>query len=71
MDRERCLEIFEGYRVGTWDHHILCHYWYRFTMVDPTGGYYGTALRDFWGVTQGYQLSPNIFNVVMDAVVRN
>ena len=34
-------------------------------------GYYGVVLRDFWGVTQGYQLSSTVFNVVMDAVVRN
>ena len=40
-------------------------------MVDCTGRYYGVALRDFWGVNQGYQLSSTIFNVVMDAVVRN
>ena len=34
-------------------------------------GYYGVALRDFRGVTQGYQFLPTIFNLVMDAVVRN
>ena len=28
-------------------------------------------LREFRGVTQGYQLSSTFFNVVMDAVVRN
>ena len=40
-------------------------------MVDRTGGYYGVALQDFGGVTQGEQLSSTIFNVVMDAVVCN
>ena len=23
LDRDRCLEIFQGYIVGPWDHHIL------------------------------------------------
>ena len=32
-------------------------------------GYYGTAFKGERGVTQGYPLSPTIFNVVVDAVV--
>ena len=40
-------------------------------MVDRTGGYYGLALRYYRGVDQGYQFSSTIFNVVMNAVVRN
>ena len=35
------------------------------------GGYYGVALLVFWGLTQGYLLSPIIFNAVVDTVVRN
>ena len=40
-------------------------------MVARAGGYYGTAFQGARGVTQGDPLSPNIFNVVVDAVVRN
>ena len=40
-------------------------------MVARTGRYYSTALRGFRRVTQGYLLSPTIFNVVVDAVVCN
>ena len=71
VDRYRCLNILEGYGVGAWYHHILCHYWYRLTMVDRTGGYYGTSLRSFQGMTQGYLLYPTILNKVVDAVVCN
>ena len=39
-------------------------------MVAHSVGYYGTVLQRFQGVTQGYPLSPNIFNVVVNAVVR-
>ena len=39
-------------------------------MVAQAGGYYGTDFKGGRGVTQGDPLSPTIFNVVMDAVVR-
>ena len=71
LDMRRCLEIFEGYRVGPWDHHIFRHYWYRLTMVDHMVGYFYAGLRGLQGLNQGYPLMPNIFNVVMDEVVRN
>ena len=38
-------------------------------MVASAGGYYRTALQGAHGVTQGYLLSPTIFNVVVYAVV--
>ena len=40
-------------------------------MVDRRVGYYGAGLRGLQGLNQGYPLIPNMFNVVMDAVVRN
>ena len=40
-------------------------------MVARAGGYYGAYFRGERGVTQDDPLSPNIFNVVVDAVVRN
>ena len=40
-------------------------------MVVRAGGYNGTAFGGERGVTQGDPLSPTIFNVVVDAVVRH
>ena len=40
-------------------------------MVARADSYYGTAFQGAHGVTQGYLLSPTIFNVVVNAVVRN
>ena len=40
-------------------------------MAARTGGYYGKAFKGARGVTQGDPLSPTIFNVVADAVVRH
>ena len=46
-------------------------YWERTTMVARTGRYYGKGFKGERGVTQGDPLSPTIFNVVVDAVVRH
>ena len=40
-------------------------------MAARAGGYYGKAFKGARGVTQGDLLSPTIFNVVVDAVVRH
>ena len=40
-------------------------------MVARAGGYYGTGFKGARGVTQGDPLSPTIFNVVVDAVIRH
>ena len=71
LDRSRCLEILEGYSVVPQSRRLLQTYWRRLTMVTRAGGYYRTAFQGACGVTQGYPLSPNIFNVGVDAMVRN
>ena len=40
-------------------------------MAERAGGYYGTTFQGARGVTHGDPLSPTIFNVVVDAVVRH
>ena len=40
-------------------------------MVARAGGYYGEAFKVARGVTQGETLSPTLFNVVVDVVVRH
>ena len=71
LDRYRCLEILEGYGVGPQARKLLQTYWQRLTMVARAGSYYGTTFRGEIGVTQGDLMSPTIFNVVVDAVVRH
>ena len=71
LDRSRCLEILEGYGVGLKARILLQTYWHSLTMVAQAGGYYGTLFRGERGVTQGDPLSPKIFTVVVDAVVRH
>ena len=50
---------------------ILREYWERTTMVARAGSYYGKGFKGGRGVTQGDPLSPTIFNMVVDAVVRH
>ena len=38
-------------------------------MVTRDGGYFGHPFKGYRGVTKGDPLSPNIFNVVLDAVI--
>ena len=71
LDRSRCLDILEGYGVGPGARRLLQNYWRRLTIVVRAGGYYGEAFKGARGVTQGDPLSPTIFNVVVDAVVRH
>ena len=40
-------------------------------MATIAGSYYGESFKGFRGVTQGDSLSPTIFNVVVDMVVRH
>ena len=51
LDRYRCQEILEGYRVGPRARQLLRKYWGKMTMVARTGGYYRTAYKGAWGVT--------------------
>ena len=69
--RSRSLDILEGYRMGQRVRRLLRAYWSKSTMVARAGGYYGTGFKGERGVTQGDPLSPTIFNVVVDAVVRH
>ena len=69
--RSRCLEILEGCGVGPRACWLLRIYWSRLTVVARAGRYYEAAFKRVWGVTQVYPLSPTIFNVVVDALVRH
>ena len=37
LDRSRCLDILEGYGVGTRNLYLLCRYWERLNMVVQAG----------------------------------
>jgi hypothetical protein len=70
LDRTRCLEILAGYGVGPNLLHLQKHFWDGARMVCRAEGSYGEPFSAGRGVTQGGPLSSLMFNVCVDAVVR-
>ena len=70
MDRERCLEILVGYGVGPNILRLIMHFWDNAVLVCRASGRYGTPFKADRGVTQGGPLSPKLFNIMVDAIVR-
>ena len=70
LDRERALGILEGYGVGPRCLGLLRRFWAQQQVVAKQAGYYGDPFGATRGVTQGDIVSPVIFNIVADAVIR-
>ena len=70
MDRERCLEIMVAYGVGPNLIRLLRFFWDNAELVCRAGGCFGTPFKSYRGVTQGGPFSPRIFNIMVDAIVR-
>jgi hypothetical protein len=70
MDRERCLLILEGYRVGPRVIRLIQNFWRNAVLVCRASGNYGSPFCAGHGVTQGGPLSAKLFNIFVDAVAR-
>ena len=70
MDRERCLEILRDCGVGEKIIRLISRFWRDAEMACRAEGHYGRPFRARRGVTQGGPLSPTIFNLMVDAIVR-
>ena len=71
LDRERAMLILEGYGVGANICRIISMMWQGDTLVPRQAGYYGKAFKAKRGVRVGDVMSPTVFNIVVDAVVRH
>jgi exonuclease III len=71
LDRARMLPILQGYGMGPRLLDVLYHFWGNLQLVPRQGGLYGAPIRSHRGVTQGDALSPIIFNIAVDAVMRS
>ena len=60
----------EGYGAGPQMVRLICGYWCDAIMLCRAAGYYGQPFTAGRGVTQGGPLSAKLFNIVVDAVVR-
>jgi hypothetical protein len=70
MDRGRTLQILRDYGVGERILLMLSNFWDSLTVVARQQGYYSKPFRSERGTTQGDIASPTIFNILVDAVVR-
>jgi hypothetical protein len=70
LDREQTLDILVAYGVGPKMLHLQKHFWDTAKLVCRAGGNYGEPFSTKRGVTQGGPLSSLMFNVCVDAVVR-
>ena len=70
MDRERCILILEGHGVGPRMIRLIRNYWCNAIMVCRAMGNYGQPFKAGRGVTQGGPLSAKLFNILVDAIVR-
>ena len=70
MDWEHCILLLEGYQGGPQMIRLVCGYWRDTIMVCQAARYYGQAFKAGRGVTQGGPLSAKLFNIVVNAVVR-
>ena len=71
LDCGLCLDTFAAYGIGPRELRILWRYWGCLLMLARTGGYYGALFKGHHGLTHWDLLSPTIFNVVVDVVLRH
>lgn len=70
VDRERLLHLLDIYGFGPRIKTIIEDYWKKPKEVVKKGSYYGRVFTPTRGVTQGDIISPILFNIIIDSVVR-
>jgi hypothetical protein len=70
LDRGRMMAILEGYGVGPNVRRFIMAIGEADTLVPRLAGFFGTPFTASRGVRQGDVVSPIIFNIVVDAIVR-
>ena len=65
------MGILVGYGVGPQTERVLRLYWEHPLIVTRLGKYCGTPFKGHQKVTQGYLLSPTIFNMVVGEVIHH
>jgi hypothetical protein len=70
LDRNRTLQLLQRYGMGERLLKILTNFWSSLRVVARQQGYYGDPFKSKRGTTQGDIISPTIFNIIVDAIVR-
>ena len=64
------MEILHEYGLGPRLQQLIKRYWDGHRVVTKSGKYYGRPFSTGRGVRQGYQVSPKLFNTIVDELVR-
>ena len=64
------MEVLCEYGLGLRLQQLLQRYWDNQRVVTKSGKYYGKPFNMGRGVTQGDPVSPALFNIIVDALVR-
>ena len=70
LDRDRALDLLKAYGAGPQCLRLLKNFWEMQKVVAKQSGYFGNPFDATRGVTQGDIISPTIFNIIADAVIR-
>ena len=70
LNRNRTMIILEKYGVGKNIANFITRIWEGDTIVPKQSGFYGKPFKATRGVRQGDIMSPTIFNIIVDAVIR-
>jgi hypothetical protein len=71
LDCERTLEILRKYGVGHRVRRLIQNFWESLQVVGQQQGYHSNPINSGRGTTQRDIISPTIFNIVVDAIVRD
>ena len=70
LDWAWCMDILKGYDLGPKLRRIPQRLWTEQAVVPKSGRFYAQPFSTGRGVTQVYPVSPTVFNIMVDAVVK-
>ena len=65
------MTTLEGYGAGTHMCSLLSVFWDQKEVVTCKNGYHDLNFKAIWGTSQSGLISPTLFNLIVDNVVRN
>ena len=71
LDRDKVIQLLRNYGVGENICNIISNMWLEDIIAPKQKQYYGQPFLSHKGVKQGDIILPTIFNIVVDAVIRD